>query len=426
MLLVASFTTLLQPSDVASAKSCSPNSLGVAGAFNLLVLGDLDQSDTSVEGRVAAGNDATLKDLTIGKALSNSRGARDDLIVAEDLKFTDGKVANGNAVYGDSAKLKNVAFPHGSARKGSPLNFSAIKAQLLSLSAAWSGLAPAGSVAAQSAGHDRLKITLQGKSSSLNVFRLAGAQLGRASRLTISAPPGSTVIVNVDGASDKIDDLDFHIDGTDRRHVIFNFYQATKLALAGSDIQGSILAPKAAVSFRNGEIEGQLLSASLSGSGRFDNDLFEGCAPAAQPTKTPTNTPKPATKTPTNTPTRTATNTPTNTAIITPTSTLINTPTNTPTDTPTNTATSTPTDTPTNTATSTPTDTPTDTPTNTATSTPTDTPTNTATSTPTDTPTDTPTNTATSTPTDTPTDTPTNTATSTPTDTPTDTPTAVP
>src|SRR5215472_6971420 len=59
--------------------SVTGNALGVAGAFNVFVLGQVTQSYTDSEGRVAAGGNVSLTGYGIGSALSNSAGQRDDL-----------------------------------------------------------------------------------------------------------------------------------------------------------------------------------------------------------------------------------------------------------------------------------------------------------------------------------------------------------
>jgi choice-of-anchor A domain-containing protein len=405
---------------------CVSNPLGPASQYNLFVLDSLNQRNTDVGGRVAAGGSATFTSYGVGDMLTDSNGTRDDLIVGGNLSFTNGQVFNGNAVYGGSASFSSVGFPNGSARKGSVIDFAAAGAQLRNLSSSWGALAANGSAAFQYG-----QLALNGSSTGVNIFTVSGSQLSSVNGLSITAPAGSTVIINVTGSTAQMKYFGISLNGVSRQRVLFNFPQATTLTLEGIQIQGSILAPLAAVRFNNGEMNGTLVGRSLDGTGQLHNHPFNGCPPVSTtPTKTPTKTPTQTktstpTRMPTRTPSKTPTNTPvppTNTATDTPTNTPSSTPTDTPTGTPTNTPSSTPTDTPTGTPTNTPTNTPTDTPTGTPTNTPTDTPTGTPSNTPTNTPTDTPTGTPTNTPTDTPTGTPTNTPTDTPTGTPTNTP----
>lgn len=75
---------------------------------------------------------------------------------------------------------------------------------------------------------------------------------------------------------------DLNTDGTgktDKQRVLFNFYTATSLAISGISVKGSILAPNAAVTFGNGNVEGNLIARELTGSGEAHNFLFSGSLP---------------------------------------------------------------------------------------------------------------------------------------------------
>src|SRR5206468_696104 len=64
--------------------------------------------------------------------------------------------------------------------------------------------------------------------------------------------------------------------GTDKQHVLFNFPQATTLNTNGIGINGSLLAPLAAVNFASGNIDGTLIAQSVSNNGEAHNLPFQG------------------------------------------------------------------------------------------------------------------------------------------------------
>ena len=74
----------------------------------------------------------------------------------------------------------------------------------------------------------------------------------------------------------------------DRQHVLFNFHQATSLAINSISIEGSVLAPWANVNFIGGQLNGTLISQSVMGIGQANLSLFQGNLPV-------TPTPEPAT-----------------------------------------------------------------------------------------------------------------------------------
>ena len=97
--------------------------------------------------------------------------------------------------------------------------------------------------------------------------------------LTIKAPAGSTVVINVDGATNKMTNFGTTITGTTRQRVLYNFSEARTLSISSVAVQGTVLAPFAAVTFSNGSIDGTLIGASINGSGQSHLSLFQGCIP---------------------------------------------------------------------------------------------------------------------------------------------------
>jgi choice-of-anchor A domain-containing protein/uncharacterized repeat protein (TIGR01451 family) len=268
----------LEPLEDRTLLSGTGSALGVAGAFNLFVLGPVTQSYTDSEGRVAAGADVNLTGYGIGSALPNSAGQRDDLVVGGRLTYDQGQVFNGNIVYGGTAGLQNVGLPNGTARQGAPVDFAAALTQLDALSAAYTGLAANGT-ASDTYG----TIHLAGTDPTLDVFSLSAGELASANGLNITAPAGATVLVNVSGTAVQMQYFGMTVSGTDRQHVLFNFPDATSLTMAGISVQGSVLAPGAGVTFGNGNLEGTLVAGTLTGSGEFHNFPTLAQIPAQAP-----------------------------------------------------------------------------------------------------------------------------------------------
>ena len=101
--------------------------------FTIYTLGDLTLNSGSVQGRVAAGGNATLSSISIGNGLS---GISDVLIVGGDLNYSGGSVKNGNVVYGGTA-IALPSIPNGTARQeANPLSAST-EAWVKGVSTAW-------------------------------------------------------------------------------------------------------------------------------------------------------------------------------------------------------------------------------------------------------------------------------------------------
>ena len=235
--------------------------------FNLLVLGNLSLTGggSDVAGRVGVGGNANI----------TSASFNQDLIVNGNLNFGGGTINGGNAVYGTSASLNGVNISRGQAIKtANPFSVSTARAYVEGISNKWAGLSANGTTTVQYGG-----VILQGSDAKQNVFRVKGSDLSSANYVQISVPTGATAIINVDGTSDRMGNLGISLNGTDKQHVVFNFWQATSLTVSGVNVTGSLWAPKAAVNFSNGQLMGNLVANSLSGGGRFEFYPFLGGLP---------------------------------------------------------------------------------------------------------------------------------------------------
>lgn len=245
--------------------------LGPAKEYNLFVLNDVNQPSSDTQGKVAVGRDAYFANYSIGDQLPSNSG--DVLIVGRDLIFVSGHV-NGNVVYGNTTNLPQPAVSiNGTLRQDSPINFAAAKTYLENLSTNLSNYTVNGSVDFQYGG-----LTLTGTDPFLNVFKISGANLSSANNVTINAPNGSVVLVNIDGTAVSWTG-GLTVNGTSITNVLYNFYEATQLTIQGIDIRGSLLAPSADVNFVSGVINGQMICKSLTGMGQMNLALFIGNIP---------------------------------------------------------------------------------------------------------------------------------------------------
>jgi choice-of-anchor A domain-containing protein len=264
----------------ASPAQAIPDSLSTALGFNIFVVGDLAQHHSITYGRIAAGGNAVLERYRIGDTLPRARDNRADLIVGGTLIFTDGLVAKGGIVAGGQVILDNVGIPHGKVREGLPIDFGAQGAALAELAAGLSQLPANGITQIKERRNTRKQITLSGTDRQINIFAVAGSDLAVAQTLIISVPRGASVLLNIDGAADRIRDIGFAIGTTNRQHILYNFYQASELTLDDDRIQGSILAPHARIAFVRGRVNGTVIGATLTGTGIAWPAPFTGQLPA--------------------------------------------------------------------------------------------------------------------------------------------------
>jgi|GEM_PF-756179 len=260
-----------------TVKATPVGPLGVAGEFNAFVFNNADLFFSDVQGRLAVGNNATLSGYGLGSNLPGSASNADNLIVGNNVTFVNGQLYNGNLVYGGTANLWSSNLLNGSVRHETDIiDFAAEKAALVERSDFWSAIPNNGIVR-----DDNRNITIVGPSGKLNVFTLDHNRLNSATSLTIDAPAGSTVLINVPGLSPRLQNFQmFLTGGVQRQNILFNFYEATDLSVTGISVQGSVLAPLATVWFANGNIEGSLIADNVNGSGQLHNfPLIHDCPP---------------------------------------------------------------------------------------------------------------------------------------------------
>jgi len=261
------------------AGACIAHPLGVANDFDVFISGDIDQKYTETEGRLAGGGDVRLESYGVGAALPPGF-VGDSLIVGGDLDYLRGQVFRGDVLHGGTATLTDVGLLGGVLHAGlPPFDFGGEAGFLTDAAACWAGVAANGTVVVNDWGGPTAEIRMEGSDPELNIFHVSGADLGRAHWVSITAPPGSTVLVNVDGSVNQLRNFSFSLTGVGGDRLILNYFETTHLTISGIGIPGSVLAPYAHVQFDNGAIDGTLIGASLAGQGESRTGLFTGCLP---------------------------------------------------------------------------------------------------------------------------------------------------
>jgi choice-of-anchor A domain-containing protein len=296
----------------ATAAQGSYLNLGPAGDFNLFVFNDNTQSGSDSEGRVAVGRDALFGSFTVGSSMGNNT---DNLIVGRNLTNTYttqrggvlvggnltwetptilGRVAvNGNANFtgwGSVTGPVNVVgtysapnyFPpnQNTGPNPFPFDFAEVESYLVS-QAAYLATIPTNGEVKINQGNGAITLTALNPADSYISFNLTGAEMADATSggLTINAPAGSTVVVNVTGPVSSMVSFGINLNGVDKQHVLYNFHDAMNLTLDQIGVMGTILAPLASVNFAGGAIDGTIIAKNLSGPGESHLYLFQGDLP---------------------------------------------------------------------------------------------------------------------------------------------------
>lgn len=268
--------------------ACLENPMGTIADFNVLVFGDMTQSYTDVEGRVAVGGNATLNGFYAGALLPYDI-TRFDLIVGGNLVFENGAVRNGAIIYAGSGSIAENVTSDRIIQGTVPVDFTATGSILVEMSQQLGLLPVNGSTTIGESDGVRHAITLVG-SNVVNVFSVNGADLANAYQLAIQAPENASVLVNVRGPGpfNFVNMGTFLTGGITADHVMFNFPDAvppmngqpgSAMRIESVQFLGSILAPNVSVSFPQGLLIGQMFAASLEGGGQTNLMLFDACLP---------------------------------------------------------------------------------------------------------------------------------------------------
>lgn len=282
--------------------------LGAAGDYNEFIFGNIVQWNTDSQGRVAAGGNVVYYNMSVASKEEVIDNPADvELVVGKNLYWKNGSVGYFPEINsGDSNYKKGDIYVGGSAYFGkdangyptvtygdrvnnNPVNFASEQKYLQEASSLWGGLSQNGIVEKENG-----NLYLRGSDTKLNIFTLSVWDLVNIGDFRIYAPEDSTILVNVAGDAAQMKNFGFWFNDlygdTDKLGlfpddlILYNFFEATSISIAGIEVHGSILAPWADALFCDGHIEGNLIVQSLIGTGEAHNELFKGQLPVPEPT----------------------------------------------------------------------------------------------------------------------------------------------
>ena len=110
-------------------------------------------------------------------------------------------------------------------------------------------------------------LSLKGADPELNVFEVKAEELTRETQLSIDAPAGSLVVLNVRGDAVVLEGLRSTLSGgIDAQDVVYNFVDAKNIRAEGAELEGTVLAPYARIDLNGGSWKGGLYAVSLTGN----------------------------------------------------------------------------------------------------------------------------------------------------------------
>ena len=258
---------------LATGRSASAGLITDLG-YNLFTTGDASESFSDFEGRAAIGRNATFTSFSINSKLTGSPA----LVVGKDLNFSNGQI-NGDAYVAGTATLFSGGNVTGTLfNPKNYLDFANLKSQLASDSQMLASLTPTGTAFYDSSlGRE----VLQSNNATTAVFNITTADLAKANNqgLDFQVKPNATVIVNISGTSASLSNFQMFLNGASPSNILYNFTNATSISDSNVAIEGTVIAPTAAVTLGFTHVDGSLYVASLNGTGELHDKPFTGTVP---------------------------------------------------------------------------------------------------------------------------------------------------
>jgi choice-of-anchor A domain-containing protein len=277
------------------------NVFGIAGNFNALIFGCFRAQWGDTDARLAVAGDLNIvgTSYSVGTAVKGHQvpiatgGTTDQLIVGGDFTDADWGV-NGNIVCGGTRTGPERHLTNGNLFRhkttitfddngnvpdtDNGATFDAIRAEMIDSSDELGTCADRGVVTKNASLPYRADLV--GNDPTLNIFNVTAAEWSRTgSSINITAPAGSTVVVNIHGSSVTIANSGMHLTGVDLEHIVYNYVDATELHTTNFAHLGSVLAPHASCEFSAGSIDGRaVLGGCVHATNGFEfhNFFFNG------------------------------------------------------------------------------------------------------------------------------------------------------
>lgn len=297
-----------------TSASAAPSVLGLDSSLNLLTFGNFNAWSSDVEGRIAVGGNANITGYSVNWTNPSSPSQRhfdgSALTVAGNLNFSNGAVfgntviggnftsnysgaflGTGNLAVGQTLNISsgvsalgaisggtvipnagwNPAYTQNSAPLDLGFDFTGQKARLTQLSSQLDAYATTGSTNQQ---YGTLFFDAS-NSNGINIFDISAADAALNMQIN-GLGAGGTAIINIHGTNIDFGNHGYQSFGHGR--VLFNLPEA--LMVAANYVEGSLFAPKAAVTANNGVIWGQVVANSWDGNTQINDAAFTGNLPA--------------------------------------------------------------------------------------------------------------------------------------------------
>lgn len=258
---------------------------GAAAPYNVFVLNNFTASNSDVEGGLAAGGNINIGSYSVASSINEAQAASQfplgyTLVAGGGLTASSGTLSAGNA-YGSTTNVSSFNLSGGTLNTGGSqvINFQATDNQIDSDSTFLASLA---TTAGDSCTLAYSTTTCTAAANNLNIINVTDPTMFAGKTINInSTGSNATLVINVAGSADSLGGAGFTVFNNGVT-VLFNYYQASTLALGSSTF--SVLAPFASVTGSSGSFNGTLIAGSFSGPTEFESaDLFSGNLPAQTP-----------------------------------------------------------------------------------------------------------------------------------------------
>jgi len=283
------FCAIIATIGLTAAGAASAGMVGDASGYDVFIFGSgaFSSQNTDTMGNLAAGGNVSLTNYSVAAGIAGNPALTPNpaqLVVGGTLTAQNGGVGSNQAgaIYTNSTpSLTSFTATGGVHAQTLISSFSADQTEYTNLSSSLAGLAANGSTSGLLAGNT---LDFTGTSNGLNVFTVSGSTLSASQTINISAPAGSTVLINVTGTTAvNFQNGQVSETGVTAASVLYNIVSSSVDLVGSKDPKGSILAANAGVTGGYGQMTGQLIAGSYSGNTQFDNTLFIGSLPVPIP-----------------------------------------------------------------------------------------------------------------------------------------------
>jgi choice-of-anchor A domain-containing protein len=262
---------------------CRQGSLSSAADNNLLIRTTASLAGLRAGGRLSVGGNATGADWLAGTQLP-TLDTRIDAAFNGSVNTATGGTPHGSMSV--AGAITGTLTAVGSVRTEATPTIGVDAAWAGDASSTWGTTANTGPMTVIDAAAATKTIRFEGENALTNVFSVTAAVLATARTVQIKIPTGSLAVINVTGTSylqagntlsvagwDGSAYTTFAPTGTNavadayRTHVVWNFPAATSVDFGGATLDGSLLAPKAAVKLANSTINGSVFADSMVNAG---------------------------------------------------------------------------------------------------------------------------------------------------------------